>query len=219
MSLWGWMQWPGNVTCRSIRRCRAPTGPSDRKHLLPNRLKANVKRSRLFTSTEMSFWHFPCWMFSWIKSSRHTRKVCLRWGVVYFWHPETLQESYIFDEYNIGRVARSHSSVWSRHVGIILCNVLWNSIFLNLYPSLPSRSSYFYHLSLSRTEPLCHALKRFPSWSNPRPRQISARSLAVTLKIHSSTQTSWIVRLLIPGGGDIKISWWRNSMHRRHALI
>lgn len=65
-------------------------------------------------------------------------------------------------------------------------------LFLKLCPCLPSQSSYFYHLSLSRTEPQCHTRKWFPSWSNPRPCQISGSSLAVTLKIHSATQTLWI---------------------------
>lgn len=86
MDVLGWMQSPVSVSCRSMASCQALTGPSDRKQLLPKRLKANVLRSRLFTSTKMQFWHFASWMFSWIKSSRFTRKVCSPRGIVYFQH-------------------------------------------------------------------------------------------------------------------------------------
>lgn len=44
------------------------------------------------------------------------------------------------------RVERLHTLtvlVWVHGVGIILCNVFWNSIFLKLCPCLPSQFSYF----------------------------------------------------------------------------
>lgn len=47
----------------------------------------------------------------------------------------------------------------------------------------------------------------FPPASNPHPRQISAGSRAVTLKIHSCAHTAWTSDILFPGGGDVKISW------------
>lgn len=64
------------------------TCPSDRKHLLTKRLHTNVQRSRLFTWTQISFWHFASRMFSWIKSSRFIGKGLLSLRSCLFpWHP------------------------------------------------------------------------------------------------------------------------------------
>lgn len=145
----------------------------------------------------MSFWHFASWMFSWIKSSRFTRKVCLPRGIVYFYDIHKHDSRFMFSK---------STTLEQLHALTLQCgSTMLEWFFVTCSGTQSSLSSVplylpdlviFNHLSLSQTEPLCHTLKRFPSWSNPHPRQISGSSLAVTLKIHSSTQTLWIFDIL-----------------------
>lgn len=145
----------------------------------------------------MSFWHFASWMLSWIKSARFARKVCLPRGIVYFYdiHKDD------------GRFILSKSTPLEELHALTLCcgSTMLELFFVTCSGTQSSLSSVPVYLPDPAIFIICPWAKLnrcvtrwnwFSSWSNPHPHQISGSSLALNLKIHSSTQTSWIFDIL-----------------------